>query len=164
MNRARFEALILTLTLALPLHAAAQAPTPATTPANAAAVADDTLYRAWGGKDGIRAVMNDFVPRLERDARIGRFFRAEPEAREYLARQLTEQLCQVAGGPCRYKGPDMKVAHQDFEITRAHFNALVEVLQQSMAERQVPWAAQREMLSRLAPMHREVVNTPGPRP
>lgn len=153
------------LALALPLLAAGQTP-PATPPVPAAATtpADDSLYRAWGGKDGIRAVMNDFVPRLERDARIGRFFRAEPEAREYLARQLTEQLCQVAGGPCRYKGPDMKVAHQDFEITRAHFNALVEVLQLSMAERQVPWAAQREMLSRLAPMHRDVVNTPGPKP
>jgi hemoglobin len=153
MSPFRRNAAALSLALCLPLCLAL--------PARAA---DDDLFRAWGGKDGIRAVMDDFVPRLERDPRIGHFFRLEPKTREHLARQLTEQLCQLAGGPCRYSGPDMKVAHQDLEIGRAHFNALVEVLQVSMAEHGVPWAAQRAMLARLAPMHREVINTPAVQP
>lgn len=118
--------------------------------------AGDGLYQAWGGKAGIRAVMDDFVPRLVADPRTAPFF--AKANREHLATQLTEQLCQESGGPCRYAGPPMKLAHQDMEITRRDFNALVEILQQSMQARGVPFAAQNAMLARLAPMHRDIVS------
>lgn len=120
-----------------------------------AQAADDSLYRAWGGKAGIRAVMEDFVPRLEADPRIGRFFR--PEGRARLIELLTEQLCQQAGGPCEYSGAPMGPAHQSMEISKGDFNALVAVLQHSMDARGIPFAAQNAMLARLAPMHREIV-------
>jgi hemoglobin len=116
---------------------------------------DDSLYRAWGGKAGIRAVMDDFVPRLKSDPRIGSFFR-DTNA-QHLAGQLTEQLCQLAGGPCVYDGPDMKSAHEDMGVRRSHFHALVEVLQVSMAARGIPFPEQNRMLALLAPMHRDVV-------
>lgn len=117
--------------------------------------ADDALYRAWGGKEGIRAVMDDFVPRLKGDPRIGSFFKdTNPK---HLASQLTEQLCQLAGGPCVYEGPDMKSAHEEMGVRRADFHALVEVLQQSMAAKGIAFADQNRMLALLAPMHREVI-------
>ena len=37
--------------------------------------ADDSLYRAWGEKAGIQAVMQDFVTRLQADARMAPFFK-----------------------------------------------------------------------------------------
>lgn len=117
--------------------------------------ADDSVYRAWGGKAGIRAVMDDFVPRLVADPRTAPFF--QRTNRENLAAQLSEQLCQEAGGPCRYAGPPMKLVHQDMDITRRDFNALVEILQQSMDARGIPFGAQNAMLARLAPMHRDIV-------
>lgn len=117
--------------------------------------ADDSLYRAWGGKEGIRAVMDDFVPRLKADPRIGEFFK-DTNAK-HLASQLTDQLCQVAGGPCAYDGPDMKTAHAEMGVKRAHFNALVEQLQVSMAAKGIPFADQNRMLALLAPMHRDIV-------
>lgn len=120
--------------------------------------AGDALYQAWGGKAGIRAVMDDFVPRLAADPRTAPFF--AKTNREYLAAQLTEQLCQQAGGPCAYQGPPMKLAHEDMDISRRDFNALVEVLQQSMQARGIPFAAQNAMLARLAPMHRDIVTRP----
>lgn len=119
------------------------------------APADDSLYRAWGGKPGIRAVMEDFVPRLEADPRIGRFFRKE--GRENLIEQLTEQLCQESGGPCQYRGAPMGPVHESLNITKGDFNTLVAVLQTSMEARGIPFAAQNRMLARLAPMHREIV-------
>ncbi len=119
--------------------------------------AADALYQAWGGKAGIRAVMDDFVPRLAADPRTAPFF--VKTDRQHLAAQLTEQLCQQAGGPCAYQGPPMKLAHEDLEITRGDFNALVEVLQQAMQARGIPFAAQNAMLARLAPMHRDIVNS-----
>ncbi len=120
-----------------------------------AQAADDTLYRAWGGEAGIRAVMQDFVPRLYEHPRIGHFFKGVN--REHLTKQLTAQLCQVAGGPCVYEGADMKAAHRDMGVGRGDFNALVEVLQQSMERHRIPFGAQTAMLARLAPMHRDIV-------
>ncbi len=122
-----------------------------------AQAADDTLYRAWGGEAGIRAVMQDFVPRLAAHPRIGHFFK--DTNRQHLSAQLTAQLCQVAGGPCVYDGADMRAAHRDLGIGRADFNALVEALQQSMDARGIPFGAQMAMLARLAPMHRDIVET-----
>lgn len=120
--------------------------------------ADDSLYRAWGEKAGIQAVMQDFVTRLQADARMAPFF--NKANREHLVTQLTEQLCQQAGGPCTYKGVPMKEAHESMDIGRRDFNALVEVLQQSMQAKGIPFAAQNAMLARLAPMHRDIINRP----
>ncbi len=120
--------------------------------------ADDSLYRAWGGEAGIHAVMQDLVPRLAAHPRIGHFFK--DTNREHLTKQLTAQLCQVAGGPCVYEGADMKAAHRDMGVGRGDFNALVEALQLSMAARGIPFGAQTAMLARLAPMHRDIVEAP----
>lgn len=117
--------------------------------------ADDSVYRAWGGKPGIRAVMEDFVPRLEADPRIGRFF--HKEGREHLIAMLTEQLCQESGGPCTYDGAPMGPVHASLDISKGDFNALVAVLQQSMDAKGIPFTAQNGMLARLAPMHREII-------
>ena len=117
--------------------------------------ASDGLYQAWGGKAGIRAVIDDFVPRLYADPRTAAFFK--DANRENLATQLTDQLCQESGGPCVYKGVTMKLAHQDLDIGRRDFNALVEILQQAMDAKGIPFAAQNGMLAKLAPMHREIV-------
>lgn len=138
-------------------HALAQSMAPQPSPASAYPVAPAPgLFEALGQKAGIRSLMDDFVQRLRSDARIGGQFKdTKPDA---LASQLTDQICQLSGGPCVYKGPDMKEAHASMDITRAHFNALVEVLQASLQARDVPFARQNQLLALLAPMHRDVVS------
>ena len=113
------------------------------------------LYQAFGEQAGIRSLMDDFVLRLRADARIGEQFK--DTKLDHLAKQLSDQLCQLSGGPCVYKGPDMATTHTDMDITRAHFNALVEVLQQTMDARGIAFQRQNQMLALLAPMHRDVV-------
>lgn len=113
------------------------------------------LYLAFGEKAGIAALMDDFVNRLRVDPRIGHFFKNIKPAN--LKEQLTDQLCLVSGGPCRYQGDTMKAAHADLQIQRADFNALVEVLQQSMDARGIAFTAQNRMLALLAPMHRDII-------
>ncbi|WP_246065925.1 group I truncated hemoglobin [Limnobacter alexandrii] len=122
---------------------------------SAQASSDKTLYEQLGGKESIRMVMDDFVVRLKADPRIGDQFAATNADR--LASQLTDQVCEATGGPCKYVGADMKTAHEDMVITKAHFNALVEVLQTSMNAHSVPFDIQLEVLSMLAPMHRDVI-------
>jgi hemoglobin len=123
--------------------------------AGGAHAADDGLYRALGEKPGLASLMDDFVGRLKADARIGSFFKDTKRA--YLAEQLTDQLCKVAGGPCTYEGAPMLQSHRDLEIRRTDFNALVEVLQDAMDARGIPFATQNALLARLAPLHREIV-------
>ncbi|MGB4061427.1 MAG: group 1 truncated hemoglobin [Burkholderiaceae bacterium] len=138
----------------------AAAPAWAQTAAAAAPVAPSgtataPLYVALGEKAGIRAVMDDLVLRLATDARTAEMFKETN--RNALASQLTNQACQLAGGPCVYKGPDMKESHENLKITKAHFNALVEMAQQAMAAKGVPFATQNQLLALLAPMHRDVI-------
>ena len=118
---------------------------------------DDSLYRAFGGKPGLARLMADFVPRLRADARIGHFF--EETKLSELQAQLTDQLCAVSGGPCQYEGANMKDAHAESKVRKADFNALVEVLQQAMDAQGIAFTTQNRMLARLAPMHRDIVNT-----
>jgi len=135
------------LLLCLPMLASANTPPESTKP--------PTLYEQLGGKDNIRVVMDDFVARLKQDSRIGNQFTHTNAAR--LASQLTDQVCEATGGPCRYIGLDMKAAHAGMTITKAHFNALVEVLVASMNAKGVPFDKQTDILALLAPMHRDVI-------
>ncbi|MDO8905146.1 group 1 truncated hemoglobin [Hydrogenophaga sp.] len=139
-------------------HATAQSAPMAPSAASAYPVAPASgLYLAFGEQAGIRSLMDDFVVRLKTDPRIGDQF-ADTNL-DNLSRSLTDQLCQLTGGPCVYNGPDMKTAHANMDVTKGHFNALVEVLQQSMDARGIPFKRQNQMLALLAPMHRDVINT-----
>lgn len=122
------------------------------------ASADDSLYQSFGGQSGLVRLMDDFMVRLLADARMRPFFKDADQAA--LKKQLVLQFCEVSGGPCRRNGPTMKEAHDGMDITRGDFNALVEVLQDAMDAQGVPFPAQNRLLARLAPMHRDIINTP----
>jgi hemoglobin len=51
----------------------------------------------------------------------------------------------------------MKAAHADLGIRKADFNALVEVLQDTMDQRRIPFRTQNRLLALLAPMHRDII-------
>lgn len=120
--------------------------------------ADDSVYLAFGGQSGLVKLVDDFMLRLLADSRMQPFFKDADQ--KQLKAGLVKQFCEVSGGPCRYDGPDMKKAHAGVDITKADFNALVEVLQDSMDAQGIAFSAQNRLLAKLAPMHREVINTP----
>jgi hemoglobin len=122
----------------------------------APAFADDALYRELGAKPGLAKLTDDFTARLIADARVKAFFVDFDEAQ--FKTRLVDQLCEVSGGPCKYDGKDMRKVHSGFDIDRAAFNAVVEVLQQSMDAQGIAFRTQNRLLARLAPMHRDIVN------
>jgi hemoglobin len=119
---------------------------------------DDTLFQQLGGKPGLVQLTDDFMDRLLADPRMNPFFRDIDQAK--FKSQLADQLCEVSGGPCKFKGKDMKTVHAGQDVTRSNFNALVEVLQQSMDARGIAFTTQNKLLAQLAPMHRDIVNAP----
>ena len=81
----------------------------------------------------------------------------KPANQAHVKEQLVEQFCALGGGPCVYKGADMKTSHAELDITKSDFHALVEVLQVSMEAKSIPFRRQNEMLALLAPMHRDII-------
>ena len=115
----------------------------------------DQLYKAFGEKTGLVVLMDDFMVRLLADPRTGPHFASANQKR--IKEQLVEQLCALGGGPCVYKGADMKSSHANLDIKKSDFHALVEVLQKSMDAKSIPFAKQNEMLALLAPMNRDII-------
>ena len=123
--------------------------------AQSMAAKDDQLYKAFGEKAGLVALMDDFMTRLLADARTGPHFK--PSNQQRVKEQLVDQLCALSGGPCVYKGADMKSSHANLDIKKSDFHALVEVLQGAMDAKGIAPRKQNEMLSLLAPMHRDII-------
>jgi hemoglobin len=114
-----------------------------------------STFAEFGGREGLVALMDEFMRGLLADPRTAPLFEVADQTR--VKAQLVDQFCAILGGGCTYTGTDMKTAHAELGLTRADFNALVEVLQEAMARRDVPFRAQNRLLAVLAPMHREVV-------
>ena len=89
------------------------------------------------------------------DPRVGPTFAETNMAR--FRRLLTEQLCQISDGPCRYTGRDMAAAHKALALSRLQFNALAEGLQDAMEDVGTAYHTQNRLMARLAPMQRDVV-------
>ena len=115
----------------------------------------ERLAEAFGGRDGIQAIADRAVELSEADPRIEKIFVSHDMVR--LKRTLGEQFCYLLNAGCEYSGRDMRSSHDGLGVTRADLNALVENLQQAMREADVPFAAQNKLLSKLAPMSRDVV-------
>jgi len=128
-----------------------------------AAPKDKTLYDRLGGKKGITAVVDDFVGRAAGDARIAAFFKpdvADPARLKKFKGNLVDQICQAAGGPCKYTGKSMKEAHAGMGISSADFGALVEDLVAALDKAKVAEADKNALLGVLGPMKSDIVEKP----
>lgn len=123
--------------------------------AGPAFAAEDTLFADMGGQAGIAKLVSVSVDNYLADDRIKAIF--DESNMERIRLELTDQFCQVAGGPCIYKGHDMVATHKGLHLTNANFNALVEDLQAAMDKCDIPFSTQNRFLARLAPYQREVV-------
>jgi hemoglobin len=104
---------------------------------------EKTLYERLGGYDAISAVVNDLLPRLMSDPRLGRFW--ENRGKDGIKREeqlLIDFLCSSAGGPLLYTGRDNKTSHKgmgisesDWELFIGHLNATLEKFQLPQQER-----------------------------
>ena len=143
----------------------------------------DALYQDLGGKEGIRKMVDAFLPIVLDDPgaafSTGTGFtvvfsviaivatgvvvwfglRARSALWAFgLGMLLAEQFCQLSGGPCKYSGRDMKTTHEGMNITNAQFNALAEDLQTAMDRQGIASRVQNKLIAKLAPMQHEVVS------
>lgn len=117
---------------------------------------EKTLYDEIGGKEVIASIMNDLVDIMSVNPRIAPHFRIEAQNTAIKA-LLTEQLCVLSGGPCKYSGRSMTDSHKHLKVTDAHFIALVEDAQKAMHKNNLSFETQNKILALLAPMKRVIV-------
>jgi len=115
----------------------------------------DGMARAFDGQDGIRRIVDRFVEANFADPVIGEVFANHDRVR--IKRVLFEQFCYILNAGCAYSGRDMATAHKDLGVQRGDMNKLVENLQAAMRAEGVDFQAQNRFLSKLAPMHHDVV-------
>jgi len=107
-----------------------------------------------GERSGIADVVEDLLYLIVADERINHQFKGMNVAQFH--RNLTDQLCELSGGPCTYTGREMRELHADMGITATQFNALAENLILAMEKNRIPTAAQNQLIKRLLPMYPDI--------
>ncbi len=122
------------------------------------AAAEPTLYDRIGGEPVLGRVVADLIDHAASDPRTGRSFHGSNLPR--IKTLVTEQLCELTGGACRYSGDSMREVHAGQRISQGEFFAFTELLQDALRRAGVGLSARNELISRLAPMEREIVERP----
>jgi hemoglobin len=149
----------------------APTPTPSAEPAMSAAPSASvtasaeppkpkSLFDRLGGKDAIAKVVDAALKNITEDKRINKFFAKtvkDPKKVDALKANLVDQICQATGGPCEYKGKDMKTAHKGMKIKEADFQAFVEDVTKALDSAGVGATEKQELLDALGGMKGDIV-------
>ena len=122
------------------------------------AFADDSLYRQFGGKEGIDHVIDDFYDRMLEDPRTKSYF--DGASIPHIEKMLNQQFCALMGGPCVYTGRSMKRAHEGLGIDGKAFAAGIEDLKLAMAKNHIPADAQKKFLAKVMSMAHDIQDRP----
>lgn len=114
-----------------------------------------SLYERIGGEPVLTAVVGDTIDVLAASADGRRSFERVKLGR--VKRGVVEQFCALTGGPCVYRGDDMRLVHAGLRITEREFNAIVQILRDALARHGVGEREKNELLRLLAPMKRDIV-------
>ncbi len=115
---------------------------------------ENSLYLQLGERTGIADVVEDLLYLIVDDERINQQFKGMNVAQFH--RNLTDQLCELSGGPCEYSGREMRELHAAMRITDTQFNALAENLILAMEENHVPITAQNRLIKQLLPLYPDI--------
>lgn len=114
-----------------------------------------SLYEEIGGRETLEKVMGLAILRIYNDPQIGHYFKGVPK--QHLRKELSDQVCELIGGPCKYTGKTMISSHKDLNISDADFYLLVEYVQQAMRDIGLTYAQENQILRHLAPLKPQIV-------
>jgi len=123
--------------------------------ANHPRVSKASLYDQLGGQAGIANVTNRVIDRIAQDPRTARSFKDIKLSP--LKDSIAQYLCKVSDGPCVYEGANMADAHSQTNNTATEFDVMVQVLREELDAEGISQAAKNELLKRLAPTYRDVI-------
>jgi hemoglobin len=117
--------------------------------------AQPTLYARLGGEPVVARVVSETIDQSATDPRTSRSFKDVKLQR--VKDKIVEQICELAGGGCKYTGDPMDKVHQGLKNTEAEMNLVVQWLREALDRNGVQTAEKNELLRLLAPMKRDIV-------
>ena len=100
---------------------------------------EKSLYARLGGYDAIAAVVDNLLPRLMSDEKLGRFWAHRGDDGMRREKQLLiDFLCHSAGGPLLYTGRDMNTSHKGMRISESDWAAFLDHVKATLDYFQVP--------------------------
>jgi methyl-accepting chemotaxis protein len=121
-----------------------------------------SLFEQLGGTAAVTAAVEGFYERVLADPELQEFF-TDADLPQ-LKRQQVAFLSQALGGPAAYRGAPMRQAHAHMKITERHFGRVATHLAETLRALGVPEPLVDAVLSGVAPLQSEIVNTPVERP
>ena len=119
-----------------------------------------SLYDRLGGADAINALTESWVARVGGDDRAnGKFVRTDIDR---LKKEVIDQLCEATGGPCTYTGRSMLETHAGMKVTAGEFDVVMQHLDATLDELNVPKTERDELVSLLRPMRDDIVEVESP--
>ena len=107
------------------------------------------LYERLGGLKGITVVVDDFINRLVANKELNKNPAIDAGRKRspapYLKFQVSQLICELSGGPCKYAGKAMKESHAHLNISEKEWGVMAEEFQKSLDQFKVPAAEQKEL-------------------
>jgi hemoglobin len=103
------------------------------------------IYQQLGGQPKIEEVVDNFITEIEFDAVLFTFFKDSNIER--FREKLSEHICMLTGGPCKYSGDSMQQVHAGMNITEAEFNHSVDLFISAMTKADIPHSVQNKVLA-----------------
>jgi hemoglobin len=121
---------------------------------------EKSLYDRLGGGDAINALTESWVARVGGDDRAsGKFVRTDIDR---LKKEVIDQLCEATGGPCTYTGRSMLETHAGMKVTAGEFDVVMQHLDATLDELNVPKTERDELVGLLRPMRDDIVEVESP--
>lgn len=128
------------------------------TSASASTPAAKSLYDRIGGKDKVKAIVEDIWNNHAKNPIVkDRFAGSDPS---YVKKRVFEIFAAATGSTdVEYKGMDMKSAHRGMNINEMEFNAVVDDVLAACAMHKMAQQEQNEVLAILWSVRKDIVNS-----
>jgi hemoglobin len=118
----------------------------------------DSLYSRIGGYDQFVRVLDAVCNRMMRDDRLGVYFRGQnTNSKRRLTQNFANFLCEQAGGPVSYGGPDVKAAHQGLRISREEWEIFCTLFKDAAETHKLPARETADVLELVRKFEKDIV-------
>ncbi len=117
------------------------------------------LYERLGGNASVVAIVDEWVRLGLSDNRVSGFFsalKAKPDRLGRFRHNLSQQICEIADGPCQYSGADLRKVHAPMNIGDDQFLYFSEDLYKSLLKFNIAEREKNELMARVGELKDEI--------
>jgi len=123
--------------------------------------AQKSLYDRLGGLKGITVVVDDFINRLVANKELNKNPAIDAGRKRspapYLKFQVSQMVCGVTGGPCKYTGKTMAESHVHLNISEQEWGIMAREFKKSLDKFKVPAKEKDDVLKAVASLKGDIV-------